>query len=127
MNNFNPCVWFEIYAEDIDRAVHFYESVFQVSLIDLCDPSDPTMVMRMFPGHHEQAGASGCITQMEGIKPGSGGTIVYFGSVDCAEEVARARQAGGTIVRDKMPIGEHGFMALIKDTEGNIIGIHSSK
>jgi len=29
------------------------------------------------------------------------------------------------VFKEKMPIGEHGFIALINDTEGNLIGLHS--
>ncbi len=34
-------------------------------------------------------------------------------------------QAGGRIQRDKMSIGQYGFIALAIDTEGNMIGLHS--
>jgi predicted enzyme related to lactoylglutathione lyase len=30
-------------------------------------------------------------------------------------------------MRDKVAIGEYGFMALVFDTEGNMIGLHSLK
>ncbi|MGF1545803.1 MAG: VOC family protein [Thiotrichales bacterium] len=37
----------------------------------------------------------------------------------------RAAANGGTLQQDKMAIGKHGFIALVKDTEGNVIGLHS--
>lgn len=40
--------------------------------------------------------------------------------------VARVEAAGGKVLLPKMTIGEHGFMAIIMDTEGNSIGIHST-
>lgn len=53
--------------------------------------------------------------------------MVYFHCDDCGVEAARARQCGGSIFRDKMPIGEHGFIAIVNDTEGNMIGLHSMR
>jgi predicted enzyme related to lactoylglutathione lyase len=29
------------------------------------------------------------------------------------------------VIKPKMSIGEHGFIALVMDTEGNTIGLHS--
>jgi len=44
---------------------------------------------------------------------------------DCANEAARVTAAGGKLVRDKFSIGQYGFIALVMDTEGNMIGLHS--
>ncbi|MEW6307385.1 MAG: hypothetical protein AB1705_28365 [Verrucomicrobiota bacterium] len=33
--------------------------------------------------------------------------------------------AGGSIVKPRTSIGEHGFIAILKDTEGNVVGLHS--
>ena len=62
---------------------------------------------------------------MAGFAPGTGGTLVYFGCKDCALESSRVVAHGGKLVRDKFSIGEHGFIALASDTEGNMIGFHS--
>ena len=53
------------------------------------------------------------------------GTLVYFACEDCAVEAARADENGGSIFIEKMSIGEHGFISLVYDTEGNMIGLHS--
>lgn len=52
---------------------------------------------------------------------------MYLGCADCAVEAARAAAHGGRVRRDKMAIGEHGFIALVADTEGTTIGLHSLK
>jgi predicted enzyme related to lactoylglutathione lyase len=62
---------------------------------------------------------------MPGKDSGIGGTIVYFSCVDCSVEAARAAQNGGGILRPKFPIGQYGFISLVNDTEGNLIGLHS--
>jgi predicted enzyme related to lactoylglutathione lyase len=33
--------------------------------------------------------------------------------------------AGGRVERAKMSIGEYGFISLVVDSEGNMIGLHS--
>ena len=62
---------------------------------------------------------------MEGFTASGGGTVIYFGCKDCAAETARVATHGGTVVKEKTSIGEHGFIALARDTEGNVIGFHS--
>ena len=51
--------------------------------------------------------------------------MVYFSCDDCAVETDRVSAAGGSIVRPKFPIGEHGFVSIVTDTEGNMVGLHS--
>lgn len=129
MNN-NPVVHFEIYVEDMARAKAFYEAVFDTTLERMPNPTpEVDMDMWFFPMDGEEAmsryGAGGMLVKMEGCSPGRGGTLVYFGCDDCAEQLARAAEHGGSIFQDKMSIGEHGFCAVAKDTEGNLIGLHS--
>ena len=51
--------------------------------------------------------------------------MVYFNCGDCATEGARVAEAGGKLEREKMSIGEYGFIVLARDTEGNMFGLHS--
>jgi len=120
----NPVRWFEIYVQDTARAKAFYESVLHIKLEKL---DSPGMEMWFFPMQGEQPGASGALVKMEGVPSGGNSTLVYFGSEDCAVEAARVASAGGTVHRDKFPIGQYGFIALVIDTEGNMIGLHSMK
>ncbi len=46
---------------------------------------------------------------------------------DCAGPESRAAEAGGRVFKPKMSIGPHGFISLLYDTEGNMIGVHSMK
>ncbi len=127
----NPVVWFEIYVQNMERAKAFYEAVLAVKLEKMPAPSAECEDMEMwsFPADKNTAkttyGACGMLVKMEGFPPGSGATIVYFGCEDCAIEAARATENGGCIFKEKMAIGEHGFIALVYDTEGNMIGLHS--
>jgi predicted enzyme related to lactoylglutathione lyase len=62
---------------------------------------------------------------MEGLAPGGDSTIVYFGCEDCAVDADRAVKAGGRIHLSKTSIGQYGAIALVYDSEGNMIGLHS--
>lgn len=123
----NPVVWFEIYVQDMSRAKAFYEAVFQCQLNPLPNPDEtgfPGMEMLAFSSSMEEYGVTGALVKMPGC-PSGGSTLVYFGCADCAEEAARAASHGGSIFKGKMSIGQHGFIALVNDTEGNLIGLHS--
>ncbi|MDQ8203200.1 VOC family protein [Pelagicoccus sp. SDUM812003] len=119
----NPVGWFELYVDDMQRAQRFYEAVFQTKLQSL--PS-PQIEMMAFPMDPETTGCAGAIVKAPGVKPG-GSTMVYFTCDDCAVEAARVTEAGGSISRPKMSIGEYGYIALVVDTEGNMFGLHSNK
>lgn len=118
----NPVGWFEIYVQDMQRARRFYESVFDVALRKLNAPSPE---MWAFPMETDRFGAAGSLVRMPGFPSGGNSTLVYFSCEDCAVEAARVTRAGGRIQREKMSIGEYGFIALAYDTEGNLFGLHS--
>lgn len=123
--NSNPVGWFEIYVQDIDRAKHFYESVFQFKLERLNSPAGSEIELWAFPMVKGGSGAPGALVKMEGGPSGGNCVLVYFMCADCAIEAARAVAAGGQIVREKMSIGQYGFISLITDSEGNMVGLHS--
>lgn len=128
MSNYNAVGWFEIYVDDMPRAVKFYEEVFGNKLTELPMPDGSDgMAMMSFPMDNDAKGASGALVKMEGFKPGMGGTLIYFSSEDCSIEEAKVEAAGGKVQQSKMSIGQYGFITMIVDTEGNTVGIHSSK
>jgi hypothetical protein len=124
MQPINAVVWFEIYVADMERAKAFYEAVFGRELMPL-PATAPIEAMLAFPWNDEAPGAAGSLVKMAGKDPGNGGTLVYFACQDVADESAKAQAAGGQVAMPKMSIGEHGFIALVMDTEGNMIGLHS--
>lgn len=123
----NPVVWFEIYVQDMARAQRFYEAVFQCALQSLAAPAggDGGMQLLAFPGDTSTTGAAGMLIRMEGMPSGGGGTLVYFACDDCAVEQGRVEAAGGQVFKPKFSIAPHGHIALVADTEGNCIGLHS--
>ena len=119
----NPVVWFEVYVRDMARARQFYEGVFDLKLQPL---EVSGLEMWRFPMQDGAAdGINGALIRMEGFEPGVGGTLVYFECADCAVEADRAAARGGALVKAKTSIGTHGYYALVRDTEGNLIGLHA--
>lgn len=117
--------FFDIYVNDMDRAQTFYEKVLDTKLSPMGDPNDATVEMRSFGDDFASHGAGGALVKLEFAQPGPGGSMVYFTCDDCEVEQARATDAGGSIIKAKYSIGDHGFVAIISDTEGNMIGLHS--
>jgi predicted enzyme related to lactoylglutathione lyase len=120
----NPVGWFEIYVQDMERARKFYEAMLQVKL----EPrKGGDLEFMAFPRSSTSYGAGGALVTMQGVPSGGNSTLVYFSCQDCAEEARRAVTAGGKIMREKFPIGTHGFIVLAFDTEGNLFGLHSMR
>ena len=121
----NPVTWFEIYVEDLARAKIFYESVFNCSLIP--EKTDGSFEAYRFPGGMPGVGAMGTLIKHPMRKPSQEGTMVYFHCDDCQTQSELAKKNGGKVFREKWSIGQDGFIAIIGDTEGNAIGLHSFK
>jgi uncharacterized protein len=122
----NAIGWFDIYVNDMKRAVSFYESVLKQKLEKIGDPTGETQMMS-FPSDMAAYGAAGALVKSAHSSPGVGGTMVYFSVEDCAVEQSRVVTAGGSIVRPKFSIGEFGWVTLCTDTEGNMFGLNSMK
>lgn len=120
--NGNPVGWFEIYVEDMARAKAFYGAVFETQFERL---NSGDIEMWAFPNDMERYGAGGALVKVQGMSPGGNSIMLYFSCDDCAVEAARAAEHGGKLIREKLSIGEYGFIALIQDSEGNMIGLHS--
>jgi len=124
----NAINWFEIPVTDMERAIKFYETVFNIRLSRNIFGS---LDMAWFPLAESGAGASGSLVRNEkNYRPSSDGVLIYFSSLaeDLNDELGRVEAAGGKIILSKTQISEeHGFMALLTDTEGNRIALHSNK
>ena len=120
----NPVGWFEIYVQDMARARAFYEAVLG-GRIDKLPGVD--LEMYAFPMDEKTYGAGGALVHFAGMPSGGNSTVVYFHCEDCGVTVAKVVPAGGKIMREKMSIGQYGFIALAFDPDGNLIGLHSMK
>ena len=61
------------------------------------------------------------------LTPGAaGGVLIYLDASDGVKAtLARAKAAGAKEIAPHTPIGDFGFIAVIGDLEGNVIGLHS--
>src|SRR5438128_3518365 len=111
----NAINWFEIPVSDIERAAKFYSKVLAADM-----PTSDFSGTKMAFFLCDRDGVHGALVQGEGYVPSEKGAVVYLnGGEDLAPALARVKAAGGAIIRDKFAIGEHGFVAFFKDTEGN--------
>lgn len=122
----NAISWFEIPTTDINRAQEFYEAIFGISMI----PMDmPNIKMRMFPLDDMMTQVGGALVDSGGFHKASltEGPLIYLnGNPDVQNILDRVQAAGGAVMVPKTEISpEYGFMAVITDTEGNRIGLHS--
>lgn len=118
--------WFEIPVLNMKRAISFYEEVFDISLErNQMGPLD----MAWFPYIDGAYGSGGSLVyHKEFYKPSNDGIVVYLTALsgDLEYELSKVEDAGGTILQHKTKISDdHGFMAVIHDSEGNRIALHS--
>jgi predicted enzyme related to lactoylglutathione lyase len=121
----NAISWFEIPSTDLERATRFYEAIFEIKLAPL---DLDNIKMRMFPLQNPM-GVGGAIVDSGGFhKPSTtDGPLIYLnGNPDVQNILNRVEAAGGKVMVPKTDISpEYGSMAVIIDTEGNRIGLHS--
>lgn len=118
----NALNWFEIFTNDLAKATEFYNTILTSSLI----PSEMEGCrMAIFPCDPDK-GVGGALTQMEGCKPGAGGTLVYLNvEGDLDGVLSRIPAAGGKVIKERFDISPHGFIGIFSDPEGNVVGLHS--
>ena len=118
--------WFQIPATDIARAKTFYETICGLPFEKL--ESGPDMEMWAFPSDWRKDEVGGAIVCGEGAVPSATGTMVFLnGDPDLQVVLDRVEGAGGKILMPKTAIGmdDAGSFAIIADTEGNTVGLHS--
>jgi len=117
--------WFEIPATDIERAGTFYSTILDIQLEVV---QMPTFKTAMFPVDMQQGETGGAISEGEGLAPSATGTLVYLNAQpDLQAVLDRVEAAGGKIVRPKTKVQmeDGGYYAVIADSEGNKVGLHS--
>lgn len=122
---------FEIPVKMMERAIKFYEAVFNIKLSrKMLDFPTGSVDMACFPESAEQPGLKGALIHQskEGITPGD--VMVYLDSkistID--QELARVEKEGGVIITPKTFVSKViGYMATFIDSEGNKVSILSKK
>src|SRR6266700_312660 len=121
MTKRNPVGWFEIPANDIERAKAFYENTFDFKLESPKEMEG--FQMSFFPMERGGEGAGGSLIQGSGYTPSHDGALVYFSVDDIQATEKKITSNGGRVHKPKRNIGEYGFISICEDSEGNRIAL----
>lgn len=117
----NQIVWCDIPVLDLDRAVKFYSAVLGQ---DVKKHEFPGMTRGVLP--HGDGDAGGCLIATPDAKPSAQGVMIYLnvdGRLDDA--IGAVAALGGKVIEPKHEIAPFGFRAIVLDSEGNRIALHS--
>ncbi len=118
-------VHFEIHAENPERAVNFYKSVFGWQISKWDGPEDYWLITT---GPSNEPGIDGAILKRHGPINGDS-VIAYVCTIDVPsvdDFSSKATAQGGTIALPKTAVPHVGWLVYCKDTEGNIFGMMQS-
>jgi uncharacterized protein len=117
----NRLVWFDIPVADLDRATAFYGAVLAITVHKQQFGNFTFAVL------DHQEGNGGCLVPNMGEIVSDRGILIYL-NVDqrIKDAVGRVEPNGGKVVEPIHAIGPHGFRAIVLDSEGNRIALHST-
>lgn len=114
--------WTDIPVIDLDRAIAFYSAVLGAPVTR--EIGGPDVVFGLLP-HDDNT--SGCLTVGGDNQPSLNGPLIYL-SVDgrLDEAVIAVSANGGAVQQPPHQIGPYGYRAVVIDSEGNRIALHSA-
>jgi predicted enzyme related to lactoylglutathione lyase len=116
----NRAVWFDIPVADLDRAAKFYAAVLGVGV-----PKEQFGDFSFAVIEHRD-GNGGCLVPNP-AEIGTSGVMIYLNADGrIRQAVSEVEAHGGRVIEPVHPIGPHGFRAVIHDSEGNRIALHST-
>ena len=126
MRNLDKVIFFEIPADNLPRARKFYGTVFGWKMNEI-----PSMQYTQVGtveadklgvrGTPKETGAinGGMVERNDSVKS----PVIYVSVKNIDEAAATIEQNGGKVIQPKAPVGNFGFAAYFKDTEGNVVGL----
>jgi len=113
--------WYEIPAANLDRAIHFYSSIFNINFETVHTGAH---TMAFFP---PESGIGGALVYGDGSIPSQTGSLLYLNAgSDLDASLGKIDSAGGQVLMGKTLISEEiGFYSLILDSEGNRLALYS--
>jgi len=120
-NSPKSIVWMDIPVVELDRACRFYEGVLA------CEVRRDSYEQMNFAVFESDDGDGGCLVPDPAKITAELGPLVYM-NVDgrIRDATAKVGTLGGKVVQEVHPIGPHGWRALIVDSEGNRMALHST-
>ena len=119
-------VWVEIPVKDIERAMKFYQAVFQLEASKISNDGVRRTVTLNGGSADGKSGIS--LNQTKNFDPSDKGILVYFDTgEDLIPHLNRVQPAGGRIMAGKTSMGAAGYFASVLDSEGNLIALYSVK
>jgi uncharacterized protein len=120
-------IHFEIHAEDVPRAIAFYQAVFDWKVEDWSEFAGMPY-FGVTTGPEDQMGINGAIMQRQGPNPAPGaavaGGVLTMGSGDFDATAAKIAAAGGAVAMPKAALPGMAWQGYFLDTEGNVFGVH---
>ncbi len=117
----NRAVWFDIPVSDLDRAAAFYQAVLNIK-IQKQEADGITFCVL-----DRQGGNSGCLIPNQDETSSHAGILLYLNVENrIRDAVIQTEKFGGKVIQRIHSIAPHGFRAIILDSEGNRIALHSS-
>ena len=113
-------VHFDIAADDPERAVAFYETVFGWEITKWDGPMEYWLITT---GPEDEPGIDGGLAKRMDPSTGTENTIDVESVDDYVEKI---EASGGKILRPKSAVPGVGWLAYCQDTEGNTFGIMQS-
>ena len=117
--------WFEIPVDDFARAKKFYEKIFDYQMPETqMGPARMGFLLYDF----QNGGRGGAIVHNPGFySPSKNGSLIYLNcDPDLSIVLDKVEDAGGKVTTPKTVVGPNlGHWALIEDTEGNRVALHS--
>lgn len=122
----NSVSHFEIPAEDMEGAQNFYTNVFGWEMGE--DYGGTRLVSTTENGNDGMSKIPGAINGDIFKKEGeltSPLLVITVPSID--EHLKKIKDANGEVVVEKVEVGDMGWCAYFRDTEGNVLGIWENK
>jgi predicted enzyme related to lactoylglutathione lyase len=113
-------VHFDISAENVDKVIQFYESIFGWKFTKWEGPMEYWLIST---GPQDEPGIDGGLSKREGTDAKVTNTIEVE-SID--QTLDKIVKAGGKIIQPKGSIPGVGYFAQCVDTEGTIFGVMES-
>jgi len=126
VSNLDKVIFFEIPVDNLARARRFYRTVFDWKMNEIPEMhytqvgtvEADTLGVRGTP---KEPGAinGGMLERRDSVKS----PVIYISVKNIDEAAVTIEQSGGKVIQPRTPVGNFGFAAYFRDTEGNVVGL----